>query len=468
MSATQARSEPAPATASATAALFDEEISSPLSSTSARTRRPGLRPAIREPPTRSEARVIRTVSRAVEALDGEQRGHDLRQARDRPHGGRVVAPEDRAVGQIEREARLRPALEAQVGHERRLREIDLRRARRRGQRPDLALQLGGVGQRRRRGGARCVRPGARRRRSSAERTPEASSAAPPPASTTTSASSRSADSAEPGRRRLCGGFGRRALRGGRLCLLDPSIGRIGRALAAFARPRLIELHPPLALLALLQRKLRTERPPAAALEARHRLGRAARRDELARDDERQRLAGLRLPDDEAAAGILARPAGEALAVLDDVVAADGARTEVRARDAHVLQFRVELGDRGLREALDVGHEALARLLAALDHAQALLPVAGHRRRRQRVLAEQADDVQALLGRDERARLALDVADVDEALDDRRARRRRADARLLHRLAHLVVVDEAAGGLHRAQQRGVGVAPRRLGLLLGRR
>ena len=37
--------------------------------------------------------------------------------------------------------------------------------------------------------------------------------------------------------------------------------------------------------------------------------------------------------------------------------------------------------------------------------------------------------------------------------------------LLHRLAQLVVVDELAGGLHRAQQRRVGVAPRRLGLLL---
>ena len=62
-------------------------------------------------------------------------------------------------------------------------------------------------------------------------------------------------------------------------------------------------------------------------------------------------------------------------------------------------------------------------------------------------------------------VALDIADVDQPLDDRRARRRRADARVLHRLAQLVIVDELAGGLHRAQQRGVGVAPRRLGLLL---
>ena len=42
---------------------------------------------------------------------------------------------------------------------------------------------------------------------------------------------------------------------------------------------------------------------------------------------------------------------------------------------------------------------------------------------------------------ERAGVALDVADVDEPLDDRRAGRRRADAGVLHRLAQLVVVDE---------------------------
>src|SRR5205814_8452437 len=43
--------------------------------------------------------------------------------------------------------------------------------------------------------------------------------------------------------------------------------------------------------------------------------------------------------------------------------------------------------------------------------------------------------------------------------------RSADAGLLHGLAQLVVVDELARGLHRAEQRSVGVTPRRLGLLL---
>ena len=98
-------------------------------------------------------------------------------------------------------------------------------------------------------------------------------------------------------------------------------------------------------------------------------------------------------------------------------------------------------------------------------AEPVLPVAGHPRRRQRVSVEQPDHVQALLGADERAPVALDVADVDQPLDDRRARGGRADPRVLHRLAQLVVVDELAGRLHRREQRRVGVAPRRLGLLL---
>ncbi len=45
--------------------------------------------------------------------------------------------------------------------------------------------------------------------------------------------------------------------------------------------------------------------------------------------------------------------------------------------------------------------------------------------------------------------------------DLRARRRRAEAGLLHRLAQLLVVDELAGGLHRREQRRLGVARRRL-------
>ena len=241
------------------------------------------------------------------------------------------------------------------------------------------------------------------------------------------------------------------------------LGRLG----ALARPRLVELDAPLALGRLLEREAGTERAPGAALEARHRLRGLAGRDQLARDRHRQLLAGLALPDHEPAARVLARPARVALAVLDDVVAADGAGAEVRPRDADVLELGVELGDGRLGEVGDVAHEALARLLALLDLGQPALPVAGQARRGERVAVEQPDHVEALLGADERAAVALDVADVDQPLDDRGARRRRADAGVLHLLAQLVVVELLAGRLHRAQQRRVGVAPRRLGLLLGR-
>ena len=77
------------------------------------------------------------------------------------------------------------------------------------------------------------------------------------------------------------------------------------------------------------------------------------------DGRRQVLARLGLPDDEAAARVLAAPAGVALAVLDDVVAADRARPEVGARDPDVLELGVELADRGAGELRDVGHERLA-------------------------------------------------------------------------------------------------------------
>ena len=78
--------------------------------------------------------------------------------------------------------------------------------------------------------------------------------------------------------------------------------------------------------------------------------------------------------------------------------------------------------------------------------------------------QQPDDVKALLAGDQRAPVALHVADLDQPLDDRRASGRRADARVLHRLAQLVVVDELARRLHRSQQRRVAVAARRFGFL----
>ena len=88
---------------------------------------------------------------------------------------------------------------------------------------------------------------------------------------------------------------------------------------------------------------------------------------------RQRLARLALPDHEAAARVLARPAREALAVLDDVLAADRARAEVGPRDADLLELRVELGDGAAGELRDVAHEALARLLARARSGRAGAP-----------------------------------------------------------------------------------------------
>src|SRR3954470_24477114 len=158
------------------------------------------------------------------------------------------------------------------------------------------------------------------------------------------------------------------------------LGALGRLLlgrlGALAGPRLVELDAPLAVLGLHQRQPRAERAAGAALEAGDGLLRTAAGDQLAGDRDRQRLAGLGLPDHEPAAGILARPAREALAVLDDVVAADRARPEVGARDAHLLELRVELGDRAAGELRDVGHELLALLVAVLDLRQPVLPVAG--------------------------------------------------------------------------------------------
>src|SRR6202007_2024647 len=182
-------------------------------------------------------------------------------------------------------------------------------------------------------------------------------------------------------------------------------------------------------------------------------------DELARDGDRKLLAGLGLPDDEAAAGLLPGPAGVALAVLHDVAAADRARPEVGARYPHVLELGVELADRVLGELDDVAHERLAGVAPGLDPGQAMLPVPGQTRRGQRVLAEQADDVQPFLCDDQGTAVALDVADLQQPLDDRRAGRRGADPGVLHRLTQLLLLDEPAGGLHRRQQRALAVAPR---------
>src|SRR5262249_54505410 len=180
--------------------------------------------------------------------------------------------------------------------------------------------------------------------------------------------------------------------------------------------------------------------------------------------DRQLLARFGLPDHEAAARILARPARIALAVLDDLVPAHRTRPELGPRDPHVLQLLIELPDGLPGKACDVAHEVLARVLPALDLAEAMLPAAGQTRRGERVCVQQPDHIQALLGGHQRPRVALQVRNLDQALDDRRAGGRRADAGILHRLAELIVLHELAGGLHGPQERRVAVAPRGLGFL----
>src|SRR6185436_11019710 len=99
------------------------------------------------------------------------------------------------------------------------------------------------------------------------------------------------------------------------------------------------------------------------------------RDQLLGDRYRQRLPRLLLPYHEPAAGVLARPARVALAVLGDLAAADRAGAQLGALDLDALQL-VELLDRLGRELLDVVHERRSRIATVLDQAQPALPVAG--------------------------------------------------------------------------------------------
>src|SRR5947209_7384697 len=74
----------------------------------------------------------------------------------------------------------------------------------------------------------------------------------------------------------------------------------GGRLRALARPVLVELDAPLAVVALLELQLGAERAAGASAEAAHRLLGPALLDQLLDDRYRQDLAGLLLPDHEAA------------------------------------------------------------------------------------------------------------------------------------------------------------------------
>src|SRR5207302_4826250 len=132
-------------------------------------------------------------------------------------------------------------------------------------------------------------------------------------------------------------------------------------------------------------------------------------DQLARDGDRQLLAGLRLPDHEAATRILPGPARVTLTVLDYVAAADRAWAKVRPRNANVLELGVQLPHGRLGELDDVAHERLARIFAGLDLREPVLPVARQARGREGVLAQQPDYVEPLLCHHQSPTVALDVA-----------------------------------------------------------
>ena len=78
----------------------------------------------------------------------------------------------------------------------------------------------------------------------------------------------------------------------------------------------------------------------------------------------------------------------------------------------------------------------------------MLPLAGHLRGGEFVLFEHRDHLDPLRRGLEVPADALDVLPADECLDRLGPRRRRAETRLLHRLAELVVVDQLASRLHR--------------------
>src|SRR5919108_1986586 len=186
----------------------------------------------------------------------------------------------------------------------------------------------------------------------------------------------------------------------------------GLSLGRLLRPLLVEVHAPLAFVVLLELELGPERASGTAAEAGDGLGGAAdpgvlarlargaeRFDQLLGHPHRQRLARLPLPDHEAAARVVPRPAGVALAVLGDLAATDRAWAELGPLDPDTLQL-VELPHRLGGERGDVTHERRTGVLAVLDQAEPLLPVAGQLGRGERVAVQEPDHLDPLLGRHE--------------------------------------------------------------------
>ena len=113
--------------------------------------------------------------------------------------------------------------------------------------------------------------------------------------------------------------------------------------------------------------------------------------------------------------------------------------------------------------LDAVHERLEAAVAALHPFQLSFPFAGHGRTLDDGM-HYFDQPDAFVGCLQHFPVAADVLAPQQRLDDRRARRRRAQAAVFHRVGQLFFFERLAGGFHRGQQRGFGEAPGRARLL----
>ena len=133
----------------------------------------------------------------------------------------------------------------------------------------------------------------------------------------------------------------------------------------------------------------------------------------------------------------------------------GRRRRLRGRSSS----RHHLADVGL----DPRHERVEAPLAPPDAVQLRLPPSGQGRALHRA-GDRRDHGDPLVGRGESLAEALGVLPREEGLEDLGPRRRRPEPVLLHRLGQLLLVERPAGRLHRGEQRGVGEALGRPGLL----
>ena len=174
------------------------------------------------------------------------------------------------------------------------------------------------------------------------------------------------------------------------------------------------------------------------------------RDELFHFLHLKHPAAQRFPDREVALFV---DALELLVFFVDLAAAFRARHFQHAEIAGNRVFLEFFGalDDVPRHVGNLGHEFVAALLPALDLVQLEFPIAGQLRLGQFGNAQSVEQFhqRKRLGRRlQLAPVAMDVILVNQAFDGRRARGRRAQALLAHRLAQFVVLHQLARAFHR--------------------